>query len=90
MARPCRKWNVDGAGMRHFRRHRAVRLEELEMLDHRMAGEIDLAADLERLRLGIDAVEFDRRRADPLDALQAARRNRNATTSGGIRRRSRA
>ena len=46
-------------------------LEELEMLDLRMAGEIDLAGDLERLGLGIDAVKFDRRRADPLDSLQA-------------------
>ncbi len=60
-----------GAGMRHLRRHLAMRFEKLEMFDHRMAGEIDLAGDLERLGLGLDAMEFDRRRADPLDALQA-------------------
>ena len=41
------------------------------MLNLRMAGEVDLAGDLERLGFGLDAVEFDRRRADPLDALQA-------------------
>ena len=41
------------------------------MLDLRMAREVDLAGNPERFRLGVDAVEFDRRRADLLDALQA-------------------
>ena len=40
------------------------------MLEMRMAGEIDLAVDLDRLRLGLDALELDRRRADQVDALQ--------------------
>src|SRR6185312_9945641 len=35
-----------------------------------MAGEVDLAGHLERLGLGVDAVKFDRRRADLLDALE--------------------
>ena len=42
------------------------------MLEMRMAGEIDLAIDLDRLALGLDAVEFDRRRGDEVDALQTA------------------
>ncbi len=33
----------------HFRRARGVRFEEFEMLDHRMAGEADLAGDLDAL-----------------------------------------
>ena len=42
------------------------------MLEHRMAGEADLAVDLDRLGLGLDAVEFDRRRGDEIHALQTA------------------
>src|SRR6185312_6129027 len=55
----------------HFRRRLADALEEFEMLDLRMPGEVDLAGDLQRLGLGVDAVELDRRRADLLDAFQA-------------------
>ncbi len=55
----------------HLRRDVAVRLQELEMLDLRMAGEIDLAVDLDGLALGVHAVELDRRRLDQIDALQA-------------------
>ena len=68
---PCRKWNVDGAGMHIFGVTLQCALEKLEMLDLRVAGEIDLAGDLDRLGFGVDAVKLDRRRADPLDALQA-------------------
>jgi hypothetical protein len=56
---------------RHLRRDVAVRLQELEMLDHRMVDEIDLTGDLDCLGFRLDAVKFDRRRADHLDALQS-------------------
>jgi len=48
-----------------------MRLQELEMLEMRMAGEIDLAGDLDRLVLGFDALELDAGRGgDRFDAFQ--------------------
>src|SRR6185369_5152 len=44
---------------RHLRRHLAVRLEILEMLDMRMGGETDLADDAHAFGLGGDAGELD-------------------------------
>ena len=41
------------------------------MLEMRMAGEVDLAGDLDRLGFCFDAVELDRRRTDQFDALQS-------------------
>ena len=43
----------------HLRRDLGVRLEKLEMLDMRMAGESDLAGDAHALGLGLDAGELD-------------------------------
>src|SRR4029078_3604237 len=44
---------------RHLRRHTAFALQELEMLDMRMALEFDLAVDADCLMLGLDAVKLD-------------------------------
>ncbi len=47
--------------------------KELEMLDHRMAGEVDLAVDPDGLVLGLDAMEFDAGRGgDRRDAFEPA------------------
>ncbi len=43
----------------HLRRQLGVLLQELEVLDHRMVGEPDLAGDLDRARLGLHALELD-------------------------------
>ena len=52
---------VQGARRRygHFRRHAGMRLEKLEMLNHRMAGKADLAVDLERVRFRRHAVKLN-------------------------------
>ena len=57
----------------HFRRHPRDRLQEAEMLEHRMVRrEVDLAGDLVALRPGRDAVELDAmRQRDLLDAVEA-------------------
>src|SRR3954467_15075287 len=44
---------------RHLRRHARVAFEELEVLEHRMAPEADLADDVGPLRLGLHARELD-------------------------------
>ena len=36
-----------------------MRFEKLEMIQHRMAGEADLAVDLDGLGLGLHAVKLD-------------------------------
>ena len=43
----------------HFRRDAGVRFEELEMLQHRMIGETELALDANALRFGLHAMELD-------------------------------
>ena len=43
----------------HFRHHLGVGLQELEVLQHRMVAEIDLAGDADALRLGLHALELD-------------------------------
>jgi hypothetical protein len=48
-----------GARDGHLRRHFGVRLEEAEVLQHRMAGKPDLANDADAPRLGLDALELD-------------------------------
>ena len=44
---------------RHLRHHLGVRLEELEMREHRMVREADLVDDPDAPRLGLDALELD-------------------------------
>ncbi len=75
----------------HLRRHLGVRLQELEVLDHRMVGEADLAGDCGSsaawsARPGTGC----RGRVRRSRRCRACRRSRSATTSGGIRRRSQA
>ncbi len=48
-----------GAWNRHFGHHFGVRLEETEMLQHRVVGKPDLADDADTARLGLDALELD-------------------------------
>src|SRR5450830_434617 len=43
----------------HLRHHLSMRLEELEMLQHWMIGETDLAGHLDALHLGLHALELD-------------------------------
>ena len=43
----------------HFRRHPRVRLEKLEMLQHRMTGETELAGDARRARPRLHALELN-------------------------------
>src|ERR1039457_658792 len=43
----------------HLRRHLGMRLQKLEVLDHRMVGEADLSGDLDALHLGLHALELD-------------------------------
>ena len=51
--------HVDGDGMVIFGVILVCCLQELEVLDHRMIGEPDLAVDLDRARLGLHALELD-------------------------------
>ena len=75
----------------HLRHDLGMGLEKLEVLEHRVVGESDLAHDAQALRLGLHAAELD-----ALVALvqsrrrPACRRNRSATRSGETRRRWRA
>jgi hypothetical protein len=50
---------VLGAGIVIFGTDAAVSLQKLEMLQHRMTGEADLAVDLQRVRLGLHAVKLN-------------------------------
>src|SRR4029079_5193835 len=43
----------------HLRQYAGVGLEKLEVLQHRMVGEADLADDAQALRLGLHAAELD-------------------------------
>ncbi len=43
----------------HFRRHAGVRLEKLEMLQHRVIGEAELARDADALHPALHAVKLD-------------------------------
>src|SRR4029079_6887719 len=43
----------------HLRQDLGVGLEKLEVLQHRMVGEGDLADDAQALRLGLDPTELD-------------------------------
>ena len=43
----------------HFRHHLGVRLQELEVLQHRMIGKSDLAGDLDAARLGLHALKLN-------------------------------
>src|SRR5208337_2271641 len=43
----------------HLGEDAGVRLEELEVLQHRMVGESELALDANALRLGLHAVKLD-------------------------------
>src|SRR3954447_12028020 len=43
----------------HLRHHPGMRLQKLEMLEHRMIAETDLAGDMHRARFGFDALELD-------------------------------
>ena len=62
---------------RHFRHDARVRLQKLEMLEHRMTGETDLAVDLERVRLGLHAVELDAVVGEvELHAVEAAKKSK--------------
>ena len=44
---------------RHLRHHLGVRLQKLEVLQHRVIGEADLAGDLDAQRLGLHALKLD-------------------------------
>src|SRR5262249_16017652 len=44
---------------RHLRHDARIRLEKLEVLEHRMPGEPELADHADALRLGLDALELD-------------------------------
>ncbi len=55
----------------HLRHDVAMAFKELEVLDLRMAGEIHLTVDLDRLAFRHNAVELNRRRFDQVNALQA-------------------
>ena len=58
-------------GDRHLRHRRRHRLEEPEMLDHRMAGEVDPPVDVQSLGLGLGPFELQAlRHADQLDAVE--------------------
>jgi hypothetical protein len=73
---------------RHLRRDARMRLQQLEMLQHRMTGKADFAVDLERVRLGLHAVKLDAVIRQVKDhAVKAAKEIKNATRCGETRRR---